>query len=182
MMMGNIYYQQARIDDIVSRYAIIGAEKVTNPLRDNLEEGKTMITDSEQVDAEPYRYLFGSMKTIEDEIQNEVYKEIISKGFTFMGNAPEVKRSQVKSDYKNHVLYGDFVVEASYQIKFPIKFIGSDNLMIFKASSCSQASVTDVPEFVRNVDFACDILDGTSFAAKVKNIFQKVNDLINKFK
>ena len=59
-----------------------------------------MITDSEQVDAEPYRYLFGSMKTIEDEIQNEVYKEIISKGFTFMGNAPEVKRSQVKSDYK----------------------------------------------------------------------------------
>lgn len=182
MMMGNIYYQQARIDDIVSRYAIIGAEKVTNPLRDNLEEGKTMITDSEQVDAEPYRYLFGSMKTIEDEIQNEVYKEIISKGFTFMGNAPEVKRSQVKSDYKNHVLYGDFVVEASYQIKFPIKFIGSDNLMIFKASSCSQASVTDVPEFVRNVDFACDILNGTSFAAKVKDIFQKVNDLINKFK
>lgn len=120
MMMGNIYYQQARIDDIVSRYAIIGAAKVTNPLRNNLEEGKAMITDSEQVDAEPYRYLFGSMKTIEDEIQNEVYKEIISKGFTFMGNAPEVKRSQVKSDYKNHVLYGDFVVEASYQIKFPI--------------------------------------------------------------
>ncbi len=91
-----------------------------------------MITDSEQVDAEPYRYLFGSMKTIEDEIQNEVYKRNYQQGFTFMGNAPEVKRSQVKSDYKNHVLYGDFVVEASYQIKFPIKFIGSDNLMIFK--------------------------------------------------
>ena len=54
--------------------------------------------------------------------------------------------------------------------------------MIFNASSCSQASVTDVPEFVRNVDFACDILDGTSFATKVKDIFQKVNDLINKFK
>lgn len=28
MMMGNIYYQQARIDDIVSRYAIIGADKM----------------------------------------------------------------------------------------------------------------------------------------------------------
>ena len=113
------------------------------------------------------------MKTIEDEIQNEVYKEIISKGFTFMGNAPEVKRSQVKSDYKNHVLYGDFVVEASYQIKFPIKFIGSDNLMIFKASSCSQASVTDVPEFVRNVDFACDILDGTSLRRRLKIYFKR---------
>ena len=116
MMMGNIYYQQARIDDIVSRYAIIGAEKVTNPLRDNLEEGKTMITDSEQVDAEPYRYLFGSMKTIEDEIQNEVYKEIISKGFTFMGNAPEVKRSQVKILLWKHLIRLNFRLSLLDQI------------------------------------------------------------------
>ena len=80
MMMGNIYYQQARIDDIVSRYAIIGAEKVTNPLRDNLEEGKTMITDSEQVDAEPYRYLFGSMKTIERSLQRNYQQRFYFHG------------------------------------------------------------------------------------------------------
>lgn len=79
MMMGNIYYQQARIDDIVSRYAIIGAEKVTNPLRDNLEEGKTMITDSEQVDAEPYRYLFGSMKRLKMKFRTKFTKKLSAK-------------------------------------------------------------------------------------------------------
>ncbi len=183
LLLGNVYYQQARVDNIVAKYAVKGANRVVNPLQVQLDKkGGKLPTDPESVDVQPYRYIFGTMNDVEDQIAKEVYEEITKKGLIiWAGNRPEIRKDQVHVKYNNYVLFSNFEVEASYQIKFPIKFIGSDDPIIFKASARSQVAINDVPEFVRNVDMTVDMFEGTEADKKIKNAFDKVNEFINSF-
>lgn len=182
IFLGNIYYQQARVDEIVARYAINGANRITNPIQRQLNQSGSIVTDPEEVKVQPYRYLFHSMRDIEEDIRDEIYNEITSNGFTFLnGNRPEITRGQIKAKYNNYILYGNFVVEASYQIRFPIRFIMSDDIILFKSSACAQAAVNDVPEFVRNVDLTIDLIEGTEFGKMIESAFDKIKEFIGNF-
>lgn len=179
MMLGNIYYQQAKIDGLVAKYAVIGAQRIVNPFQKELDEGKNIETNPKDVKTQPYRYIFDSMTDVQNDIRNELEDAIKKNGFLFLGELPDAK--SITAKYDNNVLYGNFVVEASFNIPFPIKFIGSDEVMVYKGSSYSQVAINDVPEFIRNVDLAVDITEKTKLGETIKGLFDKVKEFIGKF-
>lgn len=189
IFIGNMYYEQAKIDNIVLNYAIKGAQYVADPSLYSMEHGGNVPTDVKNMDIEPYRYIIGSITNgsitqIENKLSEQVKQEINNGGLIFFGNG---KTKLVGSDndkiatFKNHVVYSTFVVQVNYEIKFPIRFLGETDVTIVKMSSRAEVAVNDAPEFIRNVDMVVDLLDGTKTAENVQNIFNKINEFISKF-
>lgn len=182
---GNMYYEQAKIDKIVMVNAIKGAQYVTDPYLSNIDKGESIPTQSDEMKVEPYRYIFSgtTIAKIEDELSENVKKEISDGGLIFFSNS---RANVIGSDnekiakYNNYVVYSTFVVQVNYEVNFPISFFGATPTAA-RLSSRAEVSVNDAPEFIRNVDMVVDMLDGTSTAKTIKGFFDKINTFINKF-
>ena len=189
IFIGNMYYEQAKVDNIVLSYAIKGAKYVADPSLYSMDNGGTVSTNVNGLDIEPYRYIIGSISNgsvsdIENRISEKVKAEIGKGGLIFFSNA---KTRVIGYDndkiatYKNYVVYSTFVVQVNYEVKFPIRFLGASNPTIAKLSSRAEVAVNDAPEFIRNVDMVVDLLDGTKTAENIQAIFDKINSFIEKF-
>ena len=184
-----MYFEQAKVDDIVLRYATKGAEYIADPFQYGMEKGSGVPTDVKALDIEPYRYIIGSftngsISEVEKNISEEVREEINNSTLIFFSNS---KANYVGTDndqiatFKNYVIYSTFVVQVNYEIKFPIRFLGSESPTIIKLSSRAEVPVSDSPELIRNVDMVVDLLDGTSTGDTIKGIFEKINGFIGQF-
>ena len=189
IFIGNMYFEQAKVDDITLRYATKGAEYVSDPFQYDMERTHAVPTDVNALDIEPYRYILGSITNgsisdVEDRISQEVKDEINDNSLIFFSNS---RANIVGSDnskiatFKNYVIYSTFIVQVNYEIKFPIRFLGNESPTIIKLSSRSEVPVSDSPEFIRNVDMVVDLLDGTSTGDTIKGIFEKINNFIKQF-
>lgn len=190
IFIGNMYYEQAKVDEIVLKYAVKGAECVADPFLNDVSSGGVIPKKMSDVkDIEPYRYILGSVtkgsvSDIEDKISQEVKDSINNTSLVFFGNS---KANFIGTDndkiatFKNYVVYSTFVVQVNYEIKMPIAFLGDDYPTIAKMSSRAEVPVSDAPEFIRNVDMAVDILEGTKAGDAIKKIFTKAGEFINKF-
>ena len=189
IFIGNLYFEQAKVDAVVESYAVKGAEYVADPNLYYVDRGAALPTEVRNMDIEPYRYIIGSIsngkiKEIETSISNEVKNKIADGSMIFFSNQ---RVSVVGSDndkiakFKNYVVYSTFVVQVNYEIKFPIRFLMESEPVIARLSSRSEVSVSDAPEFIRNVDMVVDLLDGTDTSENIKGIFDKINGFIEKF-
>lgn len=189
IFIGNMYYEQARVDNIVLKYAVKGAEYCADPYQYDIESRNDIPTDVNGVDIEPYRYILGSISegsisSIEEKISNEVRKEINEPKLIFFSNS---KANIISSDNENighfesYVVYSTFIVQVNYEIKFPINFLGEESPTIARLSSRAQVAVGDAPEFINNVDMVVDLLDGTKVGDTIKSIFEKINGFIDQF-
>ena len=189
IFIGNLYYEQARIDDIVMRYAITGSQCVADPFLYDMEATNAVPSDVKELRLEPYRYILGSftdgsISAVEDKISDDVKAEVNKSSLIFFHNS---KANYVGTDNKkiayfnNHLLYSSFVVQVNYEVKFPIRFLDDDRLTIAKMSARAEVPVNDTDEFIRNVDMAVDLLEDTGAGQAIKSIFEKVNDFINSF-
>ena len=189
IFIGNLFFEQARVDDIVMRYAVEGAQCVADPFLYDMEKTNAVPSDPGELDLEPYRYILGSfadgsISAVEDKISSSVKKEINNGSLIFFQNS---KANYIGTDNKkiaefnNYILYSTFVVQVNYEVKFPIRFFGRDNLTIAKMSARSEVAVSDTDEFIRNVDMAVDLLAETGLGQAIGGIFQKVGSFINSF-
>lgn len=189
IFIGNMYYEQAKIDNIVLTYATKGSQYVADPSLYSMDHGGNVPTDVNGLDIEPYRYIIGSISNgtvseIENKLSEQVKSEINNGGLILFGNS---KTNVVGTDnskiatFNNYVVYSTFVVQVNYEVKFPIRFLGDTSPTIAKLSSRAEVAVNDAPEFIRNVDMVVDLLDGTKTSDNIKGIFDKINDFIKKF-
>ena len=189
LFIGNMYYEQAKVDSIVLTYATKGAQYVADPNLHSMDDGYTVPAIVSDVDVNPYRYLPGGVfdgviSEIENKISSEVQNKITNGSLLFFGNE---KTKVLGSDnekiatFKNYVLYSTFVVQVNYEIKFPIRFLGESSPTIMKLSSRAEVAVNDVPEFIRNVDMVVDLVEDTGVGKGVANVFNKINSFIKKF-
>ncbi len=189
IFIGNMYYEQAKVDNIVLTYATKGAQYVADPSLYTMDHGGNVPNDVNGLDIEPYRYIIGSISNgsvadIERKLSEQVKNEINKGGLIFFSNS---KTNVIGSDngqiakFKNYVVYSTFVVQVNYEVKFPIRFLGAENPTIAKLSSRAEVAVNDAPEFIRNVDMVVDLLDGSKTAENIKSIFDKINGFIDKF-
>lgn len=189
IFIGNMYYELSRIDSIVMRNAVEGANAIADPFLINVKYETGIPTDSRAIDPQPYRYILGSISkgaitTTEDKISTKVKKEINDSHMIFFANQ---KVNILGSDNSkiakcnNYVVYTTFVVQVNYSIQFPIRFFGDSSPTIAKLCSRAEVSVNDSPEFIRNIDMICDILDGTSTGNTIKGFFDKIGSFIEKF-
>lgn len=189
IFIGNMYYEQAKIDNIVMTYATKGAQYVSDPSLYNMDHGGNVPTNVNGLDIEPYRYILGSISNgtvadIEDKLSKAVEDKINDGGLVFFDNAKICvlgTDNEKIATFNNYVVYSTFIVQVNYEYKFPIRFLGEKEATIIKFSSRAEVAVNDAPEFIRNVDMVVDLMDGTKTAENIKGFFDKINGFINKF-
>ena len=186
LFIGNMYYEQAKVDSIVLTYATKGAQYVADPLLRDMDVDKKVPTNVCDTDVNPYRYITGGIfdgviSDIERQVSSEVKEKISNGSLIFFGNEKTKVLNNDIATFKNYVLYSTFVVQVDYEIKFPIRFLGESSPTIMKLSSRAEVAVNDVPEFIRNVDMVVDLVEDTGVGKGVANMFKKINSFIDEF-
>ena len=187
--IGNMYFEQAKIENIVLKNAIYGAESIADPFHEGMSKEKPVITsDPRALNNNPYRYLFGSddYKNLETEVHNRVVKEIGDvKTIFFKNSTAENFSTELPggnyAHYDRNFLYSTFTVQVNYEVKIPLRFFFTEDLTIYKLKARAEVMVNDESEFIRNVDMAFDLLSETKVAQAIGDVFTKVNAFIERF-
>lgn len=179
IFFGNAYYLKANIDSCVSRAALEGASLVQDPFSEYVNGTKDP-ADLKNVEVSPYRYLFGSMSSIENQIGKKVKDSIESSSGLLSGMNPKVKNTDI-AKFKNKVIYSTFIVKVDYRVQFPWRFIYYDEPTILNFVSRAEEAINDTPEFIRNTDMVLDMLDSNTTYQKICDKFGKVKEFINNF-
>ncbi len=180
LYMGNAFYAKAQVESVVQTYAIEGANKCADPLLELIENNQ--LPSLNQIDIQPYRYVFGSMNSVEKEISTKVIETISGKSTTFYkGMKAQLGSKSNIAKYTNYVVYSTFAVEVKYSITFPIRFMGTEPPVILQLTSRAEVPVNDTTEFIRNTDMVLDLFYGSQLANKISDTFSKINDFISSF-
>lgn len=182
IMTGEAYYQHARVEYLVTSYAISGAARCENPMLGQLS-GDKVNSDPISNEILPYRYIFtGEAKTIGNQIASELDEKVSSmKPMAFRNMSPH--NVNVKVAPALNPLISSFPVECSFEVPFPIKMIFTDTRLSFHYTVRMTASVGDPAEFIRNVAMIEDMMERNQgivdFAGKVKEGMKKVGSITN---
>ena len=163
---------QSATDKIASRGAMMYATRSTD-----MSSGARSLESFKNND--PYRYIYdGSYKGRAESAISEKLKNTIGKGNVFTKNSGDFEKANVK--------LGIFTrrVEVTGKRTFNVPFVsifGIDN-SIFDLNVKSSAYIMDMPETIRNVDFALDLLKRNPTVegaiGKVSELKGKLNDFI----
>lgn len=153
--IGNAYYLKAKIDSYTTQYSIIGASQCADPLLNSINRG-SMPTSAKSADVKPYRYVFtGYMDDVAEDVEIAINKDLKNTGF--FSNMSVKCTSNANSVTK--LFYSSFYVDVEFTIKIPMNIFGM-KLDLLKFNSRSEVPITDVGEFIRNVDMAVDFVEG----------------------
>ena len=115
---------------------------------------------------QPYHSILGNDAQT-TKIRNEMHEKLRNLGTGFFAGMG-LKSIDVKQFKKESSLISStFVVEVSYRIQFPIRFLGSDQPTILTINSKSIVPITDTGEFILNVDMAMDYFDSSGLKDKL---------------
>lgn len=166
IFVGNLLYQQAKIDAIAVRGAEYLAAVYTNPLlaKDSLP------TDTRDVDVKPYRYLSSGAEA--EKLAKEYINKLeqnTDKGY-FSGMETQGFRI-VTCDIKNYVFYQTAEVQLEYSIQLlPMKLLRG--VTLFRCSNATVTAASDSAEFIRNVDMIMDYSESFGLTDKIKTMVQ----------
>lgn len=177
LYMGNVYYQQAKLNAIVDVAAVKGAAYCADPMLDDIESKGSVPTKYN--DIQPYRYLF-SVSDVESNMQKYVKDQYSSAGDGFFGSMAPVSISS-SAKFNNSVIMYSFTVEATYDIKVPFRFMGTEVPTILSLSAKATAPVNDNGEFINNIDMALDYYESSGLSKKVSSAMDKIKGVFDKF-
>lgn len=169
--MGNMFYMRSQVDAIVTEAAVRGAACCADPFLATIEESGSVPTTIENI--QPYHSILGNssgIKAIRSDMVDKLNK--LGTGFFAGMGLKNINVKQFKKD--SNLISSNFIVEVSYRIKFPIRFLGSDQPTILLMDSKCVVPVTDTPEFILNVDMAMDYFDSTGLSEKLANLTKAI--------
>lgn len=191
IFIGNLFYEQARVDDIVMRYAIRGAQCASDPFLSSMydSDGTAVPKDPSKLVLEPYRYVLGftdgsSITQIEKSLSKKVKEEINQSGLIFFDNTGAQYASSENGEickFNNNFLCSTFVVQVNYTVTFPISFMDMSKPILLRMTSRAEVPVSDTDEFIRNIDMAVDLIEDTKVGKSIAGIFTKVGSFIKNF-
>lgn len=182
--LGNAYYQKSRVDALVSHYAILGAAQCSDPTLKTIQKGEEL--DFNDLDVKPYRQIAALLNSNVMNDTEEYMKDSLKAEFSsidggfFQGMEP--RWNSIEAEYNGSFLNPTFMVTVNCDIKFPIRFLGSDDDVIYSISSKAEVPVSNVPEFIRNVNMIEDYMNELDVTDVVDKFTEKINGVINKIK
>lgn len=156
MFAGNAYLQKCRVEAIITEEVLAGAAYCADPMLDDIESGQ--IPGFGDVDIQPYRYinLMSGMSDITAEIQENIEKRIAKLDSGLFANMKPDSVLVMEPDFNNFIICSSFSVDATYKIQIPIRLLGQSEYLSLDVMTRTDVPVTDVPEFIRNVDMIED--------------------------
>jgi hypothetical protein len=173
VFMGNAYFQRTRVEAIVTELTLDGAAYCASVLTRTVDlTGR--VPDFGEVKPRPYRYFTG-MSEVETYIRNTLTTRLrnINTGL-FSGMRPSPNVPVVK--FNNYIIYSTFSVELTYRIPIPVRLLGADDIITMTVRTRSVTPVTDVPEFIRNINMIEDYLLQTGAMEEISNAVGKARD------
>ena len=180
IFVGNAYMQKCRVEAIVVDAVIDGAAQCADPLLTSVEGGS--IPGYNSVSLKPYRYMIGGMADIESSVESDVQKRI-KETSTGLFNHMKPVVTDVDANFHNAFIYSTVSADVSYKILVPVRLMGMDDFLYIQFATHMETSVSDVPEFIRNVDMVEDIVEkatGNDFESTITNVVNKVKELFQK--
>lgn len=181
IFVGNAYLQKCRVEAIVVNSVIDAAAQCADPILKDVQSGS--IPGYNEVSLKPYRYLIGGMSDIEAAAETNTQDKISNMSTGLFNNMkPELSDCDIK--FNNAYIYSTVSADVSYKIMVPVRLLGNDDFMKLGFATHVEKSVADVPEFIRNVDMAEDIVEkctGSDFADKISTMVEHLNDLFHVF-
>ena len=163
LFMGNMLYQQTKMDSIAIRGAEYLATIYTNPI---LAED-SIPKKSNEVNVKPYRYLLGDTDS-ESKARNFIDGLIDDTG-TGLFKGMEIDATIKTCKIKNYVVYQTACVEIEYSINIiPIRFFDKSEVM--KTSTATIVTAVDSAEFIRNVDMILDYSEEFGLTDKIQEL------------
>lgn len=184
---GNAYFQKSRVEGIVAKMTYYGAAQCADPLlKEVVDKGASGLSSDYEI--QPYRYFLGEvgsgggMNKIESSVKDQITQKINNMDTgVFSGMKPKI--ISVDCEYNNFFVYSTFCCEVSCEIKLPMKLPGMRKNISFTTSCRYDVPVSDVPEFIRNVNMVQDWLEtskaATEALGKIDEIMGKVSEWIN---
>lgn len=181
IFMGNAFYLKAQVEASVEQYALKGAAYCADPLLKTIEQGT--VPSLGDLDIQPYRYIFGGMDGVENDIAQQVRGEFGDNAFTFFSTMyPQLETpTHDIAKFHNYVVYSTFSVDVEYAVKFPIRFLGADAPTVLIIHSRAEVPVNDTTEFIRNTDMVLDLFHGSKILQSISDAFGKINDFLTNF-
>jgi hypothetical protein len=185
IFMGNAYYEKCKVEAIVTEVATDGAAYCSDPMLGYVDKNgavpsfEDMLKRSPDYSA-PYRYFTG-MSAVKSEIEEELDKRLgnVSTGL-FSGMKPKISKTTITFD--NNFVYSAFSVDMEYRVPVPVKLLGEKEYFSLTVKTHAETAVTDVPEFMRNVNMAEDYLEQTGVKDKLDEGMAKITGAINEAK
>lgn len=163
LYLGNLFYQQSKVDSITVRTAEYLAAHYTDPM---LRYGDKLPTNSTQVNIQPYRYLFGDSDA--EKMANDFVKSELDQVGTGLYSGMNINYEIKKCEIKNFIVYQKTEVEIEYSLDFyPLRLMGIPSLT--KTSMGTATGAVDSSEFIRNVDMIMDYSEEFGLTQKIKN-------------
>ncbi|MDR1064995.1 MAG: pilus assembly protein [Oscillospiraceae bacterium] len=185
IFVGNAYFEKCKVEAIVTEVTLNGAAYCADPMLGYVDETGALPEFEDTLKHSPdyiapYRY-FSGMAGVKSKIEEDLKARLgnVSTGL-FSGMKPEPSETVITFD--NNVVYSTFSVDLEYRVPVPVKLLGAKDIFILKVTTHAEAAVTDVPEFMRNVNMAEDYLEQTGVKEKFDEGKAKIKNSIDKAK
>lgn len=179
LFAGNAYFQECRVDAIVTEVALEAAARCGDPYLEKVEAGNSVDALYGQ-SIYPYRYLLsGEMRQVQATMQSSA-TDRISKLGTGLFSGMNPTKPKVTASVHNYFLYTTFSLEADYSIKMPIRLLFAKDNIRLDYSSQAEFPVADSAEFIRNVDLVEDYFERTGVQKSIDDAKNKLKKAVEK--
>lgn len=184
IFMGNMFYLRARIESMVTREAIRSAAEYADPNLSHFAEGIPVTNKDERVTHNLYRYIdVLDLQGTQEEEDTGSFAEKLGAETGFFKDMEAANIVITEHQVHNYVFYQTYAVEASYELRVPIKHLFRDDYLILDMTAREEVPVTDTSEFIRNVDMAVDLTERTKAGedcfSKLEDLYNKVDEIVN---
>ncbi|WP_294899830.1 TadE/TadG family type IV pilus assembly protein [uncultured Eubacterium sp.] len=176
LYMGNMFYMRSQVDALTTQYTIAAAAECADPLLEKIETDGAVPRTIDSV--QPYHSLSSGDSAVKH-ARSELDKKIKELGTGFFAGM-NVRQYQISMNVKKGLINTTIKTDVSYQIKFPLRFLGDNNPVVLKIHSACVAPVTDTPEFIQNVDMAKDFADSSGLTKKLNKMVSSVKEFLGK--
>ena len=176
LMIGSAYFQQARVERIVTEAAVEAAARCANPALDVISEEGSVPDGTKDMEIMPYRYIFKShAKSICKDVASEMLEDIEAFGtLGFRGMEVQLDGNPTVEP-KIYLMVSSVTAKCDFHVTLPIRMIFTDDDLIFYSHVEVKEPVGDASELVRNVGM---IKDGMERNNEITELFGSISGML----
>lgn len=183
LMLGDVYYQRARIEAVVIDTALVGSASASSSALEQVVVDQATglgVMDASKIENDPYRFVFnmGSDGSVSENLAK--YKESLTDQIgdgdaSFFGLAPDIGSADVQ--YTSRFIYGDYLVSAGYDVDVPMAtMLMPEGKATLGFGATAVSTVTSMGELTRNID----LVDDAYRSSGAKDLVDAVDNLATK--
>lgn len=191
MFLGDTFYQRARVEAAVLDAAVLGGAEIGSATLPHITVppgGGQSTLHLDQIDNDPYRFLFNGpsgtgTEAVTATVKENVDKLLSAQDASIFGLAPRLGEGGAQVEYSSRIVQGEFAVSLSYGLSVPVNtYLLPDGKIDMALEASASTTVTPMGEFVRTIDMMDDLHEangGAELADSVGTIVGAISGFVS---